>query len=324
MNDASGEASAESVGIGVIGARSYVANAAVMPAIEAAANAHIAATASLSQPVHDRWAASAVDSYEAVLAHPDVDAVYIPLPNGMHHEWTEKAARAGKHVLCEKPLAADASTAAQMVETCERAGVVLAEAYMTPFHRRYEHVLNMVREGRLGNIEKIDARFTFTIADDAADNYRWDPSQGGGALLDVGIYCLGPIVDMFGAYPERIEGGSVSTTRGVDASTHAVLTFSGPRHGSVECSFIDDEQQFLAFHGSTGRLVLDNQAFTGGDDDARVLIDSASSTTRSNDPYLRMIETFAGALLGTAEWPRPIRRSVEMLELIERIREATQ
>lgn len=314
----------ESVGIGVIGARSYVANAAVMPAIEAAPNAHLVATAATSGPVPERWAPTSVDTYDDVLAHPGVDAVYIPLPNGMHREWTEKAAAASKHVLCEKPLAADAPTARMMADACERAGVLLAEAYMTPFHRRYQHVLNMVRDGRIGRIEKVDARFTFTIGAEAADNYRWDPVQGGGALLDVGIYCLGAIVELLGADPDRIEGGSTQTTDGVDAATHAVLTYSDDRHGLIECSFIDDEQQFLAFHGSTGRLVLDNQAFTGGDDDAGVLVDDDPRTVRSHDPYQRMIEAFADAVLGRSEWLRPPQRSIEMLHLIERIREATQ
>lgn len=313
-----------SVGIGIIGARSFVANAAVMPAIDAAPNAHVAATAALSGPVPERWAASAVDSYQDVLTHPDVDAVYIPLPNGMHREWTEKAAAAGKHVLCEKPLAADARTAQAMTDACKQADVLLAEAYMTPFHRRYEHVLNMVRDGRIGRVEKIDARFTFTIGPEAAHNYRWDPVQGGGALLDVGIYCLGAIVELLGVDPDRIEGGSTLTSDGVDAATHAVLSYNGGRHGLIECSFVDDEQQFLAFHGSTGRLVLDNQAFTGGDDDAALVINNARHTVGSHDPYQAMIEAFSNAVLGRAEWPRPPERSIEILHLIERIREATQ
>ncbi len=324
MTDSAAGSSASSVGIGIVGARSFVANAAVMPAIDSARNAHIAATASLGGPVPERWASTEVDGYNDVLSHPDVEAVYIPLPNGMHRHWTEQAADAGKHVLCEKPLAPDAATARAMADACERTGVLLAEAYMTPFHRRYEHVTNMVRDGRIGTVDKIDARFTFTISDDAADNYRWDPSQGGGALLDVGIYCLGAIIDAFGSDPERIEGASVSTPKGVDASTHAILTFAGARHGLIECSFVDDEQQSLAFHGSTGRLVLENQAFTGGDDDARFRLDAASDTVRSNDPYLRMVEAFADAVLGITEWPRPVERSIEMLELIERIREATR
>ena len=104
------------VGFGVIGAKSYVANAAVMPAIDAATNATLVATASRSGRVDPRWASTQLVDYDAVLQHPGVDVVYIPLPNGMHREWTERAAAAGKHVLCEKPLAAEPGAARAMAE----------------------------------------------------------------------------------------------------------------------------------------------------------------------------------------------------------------
>lgn len=298
------------VGFGVIGARSFVATRAVMPAIARSENTHLVAAASRSGDVDPPWASVDVGGYDDVIDHPDVDAVYIPLPNGMHRYWTERVAAAGKHVLCEKPLAPDAETARRMSDACRAAGVLLAEAYMTPFHKRYAHLLGMVADGAVGEVERIDARFTFTIGLESADNYRWDPEQGGGALLDVGIYCLGPIVDLFGAQPEHIEGGSRLTSSGVDADTHAVLTWPGRRHGAIHCSFVDDEEQSLSITGSRARLVLDNQAFTGGDE--------------GDDPYLTMVATFADAVRGRAEWPRPIERSVEMLELIERVREAAR
>lgn len=299
----------DTVGIGVIGARSVVATRAVLPAIDESERAHVAAVASNSGAVDERWRHVAVDDYEAVLQHPGVDAVYIPLPNGLHRRWTERAAAAGKHVLCEKPLAPDAETARRMAVVCGDAGVLLAEAYMTPFHRRYAHLLRMVADGAVGQVEHVDARFTFTIGPDAAENYRWDPEQGGGALLDVGIYCLGPIVETFGADPQHIDGGTTTSATGVDAETHAVLTWPGRRHASIHCSFVDDEQQSLTIRGTNATVKLDNQAYTGGDDD---------------DPYLGMVDAFADAVRGRAEWPRPVERSIEMLELIGRIRGATR
>lgn len=304
---ASAHTTRRSVGIGVIGARSFVATRAVMPAIDASPLAHVAAVASRSGAVDEQWAEVAVDDYDDVLSHPDVDAIYLPLPNGMHRHWTERAAAAGKHVLCEKPLAPDPGTAREMAAACRDAGVLLAEAYMTPFHRRYAHLLAMVADGAVGEVEQIDARFTFTIGPDAADNYRWDPDQGGGALLDVGIYCLGAIVELFDSRPEHVESGVTLAPSGVDASAHAVLTWPGRRHGAIQCSFVDEEEQSLSISGSAARLVLDNQAFTGGDDP-------------SDNPYAGMIDAFAAAVAGDAEWPRPVERSIEMLELIERIR----
>ena len=333
------EASDRPVGIGVIGAASFVANAAVIPAIDAADGAELVAVSSRGGSIDERWAHLAVDDYDDVVSHPDVEAVYVPLPNGLHREWTERCAAAGKHVLCEKPLAPDAATAQAMADVCDEAGVLLAEAYMTPFHGRYRHVLDMVRQGAIGEIERIDARFTFTIADDQADNYRWRADQGGGALLDVGIYCLGPIVELLGPDPERIDGGADPTGPGVgppaaaahgpvDATTHAVLTYPGRRHGIIHCSFVDDEQQTLALHGSSGRIELTNEAFTGSVDDRGITVDTGDGARRrtvsANDSYRSMVTAFADAVRGRSEWPRPVGRSIEMLHLIDDVRKATR
>lgn len=330
------------VGFGVIGANSFVANAAVLPAIAAAPMARLVATASRSGDVPHQWRSTAMDSYEEVLEHPDVEAVYIPLPNAMHLEWTEKAAVAGKHVLCEKPLAADSATARVMAEACEQAGVLLAEAWMTPFHERYREVLDRARSGDIGDIVAVDGAFRFTIGPEANDNYRWDPEQGGGALLDVGIYCLGAIVELFGSDP------TVITARqhhrgGVDASTTAVLEWPGGRHGSIACSFVDDELQQLSIDGTAGGLVITTEAFTGGEGDTDYLHRAHPPADRpaaappapndsrlvsvdggGNDSYRSMIDGFARAVRGEAEWPRSVERSIEMLALIERIKEAAR
>ncbi len=331
------------VGFGVIGANSFVANAAVMPAIHAATNSRLIATASRGSDVPQRWRSTDVGSYEAVLAHPDVDAVYIPLPNGMHREWTERAAAAGKHVLCEKPLASDVATATVMAEACSEAGVLLAEAWMTPFHRRYREVVRRAMAGDIGDVVGVDGSFRFTIGPEADGNYRWDPDQGGGALLDVGIYCLGAIVEIFGSHPETIRTVRV-VRRGVDASTAAILEFPGGRAGSVTCSFVDDESQQLAIEGTLGSLVIATEAFTGGVHDTDFLHvteptfelpANAPPPTRNpdsehtlhvdaNDSYQSMIEAFSFAVRGEAEWPRPVERSIEMLALIERIKEAAR
>lgn len=331
------------VGFGVIGANSFVANAAVLPAIVSAGNARLVATASRSGEVAEQWRSTAVDSYEAVLEHPDVEAVYIPLPNGMHLEWTEKAAAAGTHVLCEKPLAPDSVTARQMAEACEQAGVLLAEAWMTPFHERYREVLHRARSGEIGDIVAVDGSFRFTIGPEAADNYRWDPEQGGGALLDVGIYCLGAIVDLFGSNPTAITAHQ-HRRGGVDLSTAAVLEWPDGRRGSISCSFVDDELQHLTIDGTAGRLAIATEAFTGGEGDTEYLHSTQPSShlvpaapspltippqvvsidSGGNDSYRSMVEGFARAIRGDAEWPRPVERSIEMLALIEQIKEVAR
>lgn len=328
------------VGFGVIGANSFVANAAVLPAIAAAPNAQLVATASRSGAVPARWADTDVGSYEAVVAHPDVDAVYIPLPNGMHHEWTQRCADAGKHVLCEKPLASDVATARDMASACADAGVLLAEAWMTPFHQRYAEVVSRARAGDLGDLASIKGSFRFTIGPEASDNYRWDPVQGGGALLDVGIYCLGAIVDLFGARPDTIVASRVERS-GVDASTDAVLMWPGRHVASIHCSFVDHETQLLEIHGADGSFAITSEAFTGGPHDSAyehtpqpflpedTPPDAPPAATRTihvetTDSYQAMVEAFGQAIRGATEWPRPIERSIEMLELIERIKDAAR
>ena len=331
------------VGFGVIGANSFVANAAVLPAIDAAPNARLVATASRSSEVPELWNDTDVGSYEAVLEHPDVEAVYIPLPNGMHQEWTEKAAAAGKHVLCEKPLASDVETAEAMAATCDAAGVILAEAWMTPFSNRYGEVLRRALNGDIGDIVSVDGSFRFTIGPEASDNYRWDSDQGGGALLDVGIYCLGATVEIFGSNPASITTRQ-RQQRGVDASTSAILEWPGERVGFATCSFVDDEQQQLSIAGTRGSLTIPTEAFTGGVGDTAYvhsrqpsvdlpagapppMIDPDGISTihvEANDSYEAMIEAFADAVRGQREWPRPVERSIEMLTLIEHIKEAAR
>jgi len=335
----------EPVRFGIVGANSFVANAAVMPAIDAAENATLVATASRSGRVRDRWAASQLDNYDDVLLDPSVEAVYIPLPNGMHREWTERAAAAGKHVLCEKPLASDPDTARAMADACTDAGVLLAEAWMTPFDQRWATTIELARSGCAGPIDAQYHRFTFTIGPEAADNYRWDPEQGGGALLDVGIYCLGTAVELWGSDVEVTAVQRRNAPSGVDASTVADLVWSGGRQAQIVCSFVDDEHQQASFHSSDGMLMLERAAFTSGDELDHVIV----RTTRAHhpptvdlpahcepsslgdgstveqfsippgDPYQRMIEAFADAVRGRLEWPRPVERSIELLEVLERI-----
>ncbi len=343
----------EPVGFGVIGANSFVANAAVMPAIDAAHNATLVATASRSGDVDPRWASTHLDSYDAVLEHPDVDVVYIPLPNGMHREWTERAAAAGKHVLCEKPLAFDPDTARAMADACATAGVILAEAWMTPFDRRWSTALELVRTGAIGDVDAQYHRFTFTIGPEAANNYRWDPAQGGGALLDVGIYTVGTAVELWGADCEIDSVHRTVAPSGVDATTIANLVWPDGRHAQIRCSFIEAEHQQASFHSDDTMLLLERAAFTSGDDLDDVLVRSGPPTSLPplmldrhlppseiapqgddpdaalrvveqfsvvpGNPYQGMIEAFADAVCGAAEWPRPVERSIELLELLDRI-----
>ncbi|HUV18538.1 MAG TPA: Gfo/Idh/MocA family oxidoreductase [Ilumatobacteraceae bacterium] len=317
------------VGVGVIGARSMVATRAVMPAIFASELTRLVAVSSLSGPVPEPWDHLAAGTYDDVLGHPDVEAVYIPLPNGMHREWVERAADAGKHVLCEKPIASTVADAEAMAAACDAAGVLLAEAWMTPFDARWRAALDVARSGGLGSVLDVDASFTFTIGADAHDNYRWSPEQGGGALLDVGIYCLGPIVELWGADPDTIDATALWNATGVDARTEATLSWIDGREARIRCSFVDPEEQRIEAIGDAASMIVDGDAHTGGHRATSFLVagaDGRVSTTavEASDPYLGMVDAFARAVRGEEPWPRPMTQTLELLTLIERIASASR
>jgi len=317
------------VRIGVIGARSMIATRAVMPAIDTCDLTELVAVSSLSGPVPEPWDHLAAGTYDDVVEHPDVDAVYIPLPNGMHREWVERAAEAGKHVLCEKPIAPTVADASAMSGAWDASCVLLAEAWMTPFDARWRSAIDAVRSGLVGNVLDVDSSFTFTIGPEASNNYRWSADQGGGALLDVGIYCLGPIIELWGADPDGIDATALWHTTGVDARTEATLSWTDGREARIRCSFVDAEEQRIEMVGDEASMIIDGDAHTGGERARDFLVadaDGRVSTTSvvASDPYLGMVDAFARAVRGDAPWPRPMTSTLELLTLIERIASASR
>ena len=138
----------------------------------------------------------AYGSYEELLADPDVDAVYLPLPNHLHAAWTIAAARAGKHVLCEKPLSLTAAEAQEMVDACREAGVVLMEAFMYRLHPSWQAVRDILASGRIGRLRAIDSWFSYHNVD--PEDIRNIAAYGGGALYDIGCYCVNLSRMLFG------------------------------------------------------------------------------------------------------------------------------
>jgi xylose dehydrogenase (NAD/NADP) len=314
--------------MGVIGATSWIATRAVLPAIVASPATRLVSVASRDPIAGDEVAArfaaerSAPD-YEALLGDPDIEAVYVPLPNGLHREWTERAAAAGRHVLCEKPLAPSAHDARAMAAACRAAGVVLMEAYMTPFHPRAPLVGELMTRGVLGRPRFARAEFAFPLTDPS--NHRWRPEMGGGALLDVGIYCLSPLVEI-GGEPAEAAARAVVAGSGVDASFSGWLAFADGFTATFACSFEAPERQLLEVTG-TGASVTVDWPFAGGTAGTRPRVTHLDGRTEEvagpdGDPYLGMVEHFAAAVRGRADLRRPPAASVALLELIDRLRQA--
>jgi xylose dehydrogenase (NAD/NADP) len=323
------------VGFGVIAPTSTVARKAVIPAILESGSCRLVGVASRSDPGGERSSprgARPHARYEEVLGDPEVEAVYIPLPNSMHREWVERSAAAGKHVLCEKPLATSAADAAQMSASCRDAGVVLMEAYMSPFHPRSRAIREMTRSGELGRLLFGAAAFTGVL--EGEDDYRWRPEMGGGALLDVGIYCLSPLLEAARIAP--LEAGSVHvgaaaahyTDRGVDASFSGWLDFGDATTAVIQCSAEAPERQLLELVGTEAALSVE-RPFTPSYDDVTINLRRRDGTvdevtTAGGNPYLGMVDHFCDLVRGRATPERPPEHSIALAELIDRLAEVAR
>jgi len=312
------------IGWGVLGVTSQVAQKAVLPAMRDSARARLVAVASARGSGGDFGAARVHASYAALLDDPEVEAVYVPLPNSLHREWVERAADAGKHVLCEKPLAPSGAEAEAMAAACAGAGVTLLEAYMTPFHPRAEAIAALVASGRLGALRFARAAFTGTL--DRPDDHRWRPEMGGGALLDVGIYCIAPLLAAAGRLPARVEAAASMTKSGVDASFAGWLDWGDGFTAAIECSFDAPERQLLEIVGTEAAVLVD-RAYTPGPDDRTFTLRHRSGRLEEiiaggADPYRLMLDHFHAVVRGESAPRRPCAESIALLSVVERLREA--
>ena len=191
--------------------------------------------------------------YEELLADPEVEAVYVSLPNGMHVEWTLRALDAGKHVLCEKPLTPRAEEAERCFDAAERAGVVLSEAFMWRHHPQTRRLEDLLASGAIGEVRLLRASFSFPL--DRAGDPLVDPELEGGALMDVGCYCVSGIRLLAGE-PERVEGEAVAGESGVDLRFAGILRLPGDVLATFDCGFDLPGRHDLAVVGSEGTLLL--------------------------------------------------------------------
>jgi xylose dehydrogenase (NAD/NADP) len=242
--------------------------------------------------------------YDAVLDDQEVDAVYIPLVNHLHKEWTLRALEAGKHVLCEKPLAMDAAEAEVMAAAASAAGKSLMEAFMYRFHPRTRA---FVEEHRAAQPLYVQASFGFPLAD--ADNYRRHRSMGGGALLDVGCYVVNASRWVLGEPDAVLAQARVDGAGEVDMSVNAMLSFEGGATASTWCSFESAEEQGLKVVTREGSFALERPFTSWRDPD---------------DPYQLMVESFADSAINGGAVAVPLEDSIANMRVIDRIREAAK
>jgi predicted dehydrogenase len=306
---------------GFLGA-GWIAKTALAPAVHAASNATLQAVASRD---HDRakalGASTVYQRYEDLLADPDIDAVYINLANDQHCQWSIAAMAAGKHVLCEKPIALDYAQAQQMANAAKKYDRVLVEAVWSQWHPRFIRANELIQAGEIGQLTRIESSFCFT--GNFADNYRLDPAMGGGSLLDVGVYqahawaALNP-----GAMDLQILSIKENTSdSGVDLTSKISGVLGETVNVDAIASFEMPEQQHLVITGDRASIeFLGNEAFTSWHKESSLRIGDQVEQFAAVDPYKLMIENFGEHIAGRDSWVVPMEQSLAVMKVIDQIR----
>jgi xylose dehydrogenase (NAD/NADP) len=301
-----------------------IGRVAVNPAIQASRNGDLVAVASRDIARAEEFVSAmsqaedggeggmgapprALGSYEALLTDPEIDAVYIPLPNALHRDWTIRAAEAGKHVLCEKPLALSVQECMEMDAAARANGVKLMEAFMYRFHPRTRRVVEMVREGVVGDVRVIRSAFTFRLT--RRENIRLNGELGGGSLWDVGCYCVNASRTLVGEEPVAVQASARWTggylDRGpetaVDDEMTAVLHFENDVKAHFDCSLTMERTEFYEVAGTEGALRVESSFLPGTGDvvieEHRGRAGMTPHVVSGDDEYRLMVEHFADCAL---------------------------
>jgi len=264
----------------------------------------------------------AYGSYEELLADPDIDAIYNPLPNNLHVPWSIKALEAGKHVLCEKPIALTSAEAQKLVDTAKQyPDLKVMEAFMYRFHPQWQQALQMVNEGKIGELRTIHSFFSYYLVDE--NNIRNIAEVGGGGMMDIGCYAVSLSRFIFGAEPERVCGIVEYDPRfNTDRLSSGILDF-GRGTSTFTCSTQLVPYQRVNIFGTTGRIEIEipfnappdkpcKVWYQNGDEIEEILFDSC-------DQYTLQGDAFSQAILNNTNVPTPIEDAVANMKVIEAI-----
>ena len=310
---------------GILGAANFAQNH-MGPAIHAAKGAEFAALATSSPQKAAGFQAFAPgirihDSYDALLADPAIDAVYIPLPNHLHVDWSLKAMAAGKHVLCEKPMTLQAEEFDQLIAARDASGVLAAEAYMIVHHPQFIRARELVQGGAIGDLVHVDATFSF-FNDDAA-NIRNRPEAGGGGLRDIGVYTFGAARFVTGQEPEAIPYAKLRFDNDVDVFAQVAADFPGFTYAATVSMRMFPRQE-ITFHGEKGVLKLTCPFNANVFDIAELTLETAGQTVTTErwpdvNQYVLQVENFGETVQNGASYPCPLefsRGTQHMMDMV--------
>ncbi len=310
---------------GILGAANFAQNH-MAPAIHAAKGADLVALATSSPEKASGFQSFAPqlrvhDSYDALLADPDIDAVYLPLPNHLHVEWSLKALAAGKHVLCEKPMTLNASEFDELIAARDRSGKLAAEAYMIVHHPQFIRARELVQGGAIGRLVHVDA--TFTFFNDDATNIRNRPEAGGGGLRDIGVYTFGAVRFVTGQEPDAIPYAKLRLDNEVDVFAQVAADFPDFTYAAT-VSMRMFPRQGITFHGEKGVLTLTCPFNANVFDvsELRLENDRLSVTTErwpAVNQYVNQVENFCISVQTGADYPCPLefsRGTQHMMDMV--------
>jgi predicted dehydrogenase len=267
-------------------------------------------------------------SYEALLADREVDAIYNPLPNSLHAEWTLRAAAAGKAILCEKPLTRDAQEAVELVNAVRQHGTLLMEAFMYRFHPQHARVRALLEEGAIGEVRALRAGFTFNMTPLNPANVRLQAPLAGGALMDVGCYCVNVARLIFGEEPNLASAiWDYRPEFGVEIALSGTLRFSEARMATFDCGFSAYGQGCYMVVGSKGAIEVP-AAFVPGNADTSLILTTAQGRHEERipgvDQFTLEAEEFADCLL-EGRLPRyPVEDAVANMRAIDALKRSAQ
>lgn len=262
-------------------------------------------------------------SYDELLADPDVDAVYIPLPNHLHVPWTIRALEAGKHVLCEKPIGLDADEARRLVQAAaDHPALKVMEAFMYRHHPQWRRAKELVAEGVIGELRAIQSAFAYY--NDNPNNVRNQAGIGGGALMDIGCYCISLARFLFDREPERVAGEmKIHPEFGTDFLTSGVLDF-GRGTSSFVCATLMAPHQHVDVLGTEGKIAIEIPFNAPPDQPTRIRLIRDGHTEEivfeAADQYTIQGDLFAQAVLNDTEVPTPLDDAVANMEVIDALR----
>ena len=315
----------EVVRIGVLGAARIAPPALIKPARKNP-RVEVTTVAARDRARADKFAAkhgvpTVLDGYDALIASPDIDAIYNPLPNGLHGQWTIAALEAGKHVLCEKPFTSNAAEAEQVAAAAQRTGLVVMEAFHWRYHPLAQRMVEIVRSGELGTLQHVSMSLCFPLPRFSDIRYQYD--LGGGALMDAGCYTVHIVRTLGGEEPEVVSATAKLHSPDVDRAMTADLRFPSGHTGTISCSMWSSS--LLRLHavavGDRGELRVFNPTSPQLYHRMKVTADGKSRVERfpRRPTYEYQLDAFAAAVLDGADTLTPPSESIANMRVIDAI-----